>query len=194
LKAATLDGGLALVGDTPGKYAAVFGFRVKDGGDIDKAVRGVVRDLPAEQRDKDKFDFARAGSVDIHRAEPDKPDAGARALFGDSPHVWFAFREDALLLAFGGDPAEDALKNAVRQEPRAARVFHLEMALARLAPLIAEQQKGAVEAARKAFDKKGSDRVSFTVEGGKALRLRARMKAEVIKFGALLDEARKKDL
>jgi hypothetical protein len=197
LKAAALDAGLTLEGSSAGKYVAVFGLRVADGSAIEKVVKDLHKELPAGERDKVKLDFDKAGSVAIHRVEVDRKelDAGAREAFGDSPYLYVAFRGDALLASFGGDKALAALKDAVGRDPKAGRAMQVELSLSRLAPLMAREQKGAVEAARKAFgDKKDSDKVLFTIEGGKALKVRWASRAQVVKFGVLLDEARKKDL
>jgi hypothetical protein len=195
VKAATFDAGFTLNGPTADKYTLLFGFRVKNGGDIDGVFKDLLKYLPAGERDKLKLDVDKAGSTAIHRADVDKLDAQARAAFGDNPHVYFAARDDAVLAALGDEKALAALKNALGSAPKVGSVLHAEASLLRLAPLMAHEQKGAVEASKKAFgDKKDSDKIVFDVEGGKVLKVRLSAKAQVIKFGALMDELRKKDL
>jgi hypothetical protein len=194
LKAATLDFGATIDGAAVGKYVGVFAFRLKEGGDVDKALRDAAKELPAKDRDKVKFDFAKAGSVAIHRVDLDDVDAKTKEALGDDPHLYFAVRDDALLATLGGDKALAALKDAVGREPKAGRIFQAEASILRLAPLMAREQKGAVEAAKKAFgDKKDSDKVTFTIDGGKLLKIHVGAKAQIVKFGALMEAAGAKD-
>jgi hypothetical protein len=186
---ATLDFGLSLMsaGD---HYTSLFAVRVRDGRDIEKAIRDLVKDLPEKERDRITLDFDKAGAVNVHRIRPDE-DAAAKKLLGDTT-TYFSLRGDALFLAVG-DKALPALKEAVAREPKVSRPFEAELALARLAPLLEGEVKGATDVARKVFgDRKDSDRLTITVDAGKSLRVRAGMKTAVIQFFAQLDEARRK--
>ena len=85
-----------------------------------------------------------------------------------------------------------ALKEALAQTPKASAPLRVELSLAPLAAAMAKDQKAAPQAAKEAFAKdKDGDKIRFTVEGGKALRLRFEMKAQVIKFFSLLERAEK---
>lgn len=181
LKNAELDAGFTLRGPgADGLYTLVAGARVKDGASIEKALRRVARELPAEAKAAVKLDVDKVGAVAIHEITPEKVDAKTKKVFGSGP-VYFAVREDAVLVA-GGDKALSALKDALAAETAPAKVFQLELAMGRLAKLAAEEHRTAPEAAKAAFKTKGSDKVVVTLTGGASLQLRLSMKTQLIKF------------
>ena len=94
------------------------------------------------------------------------------------------------MLAAGTDGLA-AIKAAAEAAPKAGTAFRAEVALAALAPLLAQRHKAAPEAAKESFQGPGSDRVVVTLEGGKALRLRATMKAPVVGFFGRIQKAEK---
>ena len=114
LKAGELDVGFDLRG--PGAkdlYTLVVGLKVQKGADVEKLLRDVAQGRPAEQKSL-KLDVAKAGDVDIHQIIPDpnQPlDENVKRLIGDNPDIYFAIRDDAILLA-GGPDALAALKEA----------------------------------------------------------------------------------
>lgn len=184
-KAAELDAGFDIRG--PGKgglYTLIAGVRVKDGAAIEKAIKKVIAKLPEGERKQVTVDFDKAEGVAIHKAEPDKLDAQTKAMFGANP-LYFAVRKDALLISAGANGLE-AIKEGLAAAPKAARPMQVELSLARLAKLMARQQKSAPEAAKQAFKTRGSDKVLLAVEAGKALRLRLSVKTQVIAFGGLV--------
>jgi hypothetical protein len=193
LKRAQLDAGFDLRGPgEEGLYTLVLGAKVQDGAGIDRALRDVFKKIPREEKKGDvKLDVDRAGSVAIHRVVPDKMDRQARDLFGDHP-FYFAVRPDALLLSAGAKGLE-AIKEAAGAAPKPGRAAQVEMSMARMAKLMAREQKSAPEAARQAFAKDPeADKIRVTLEGGQALRLRASMKAQLVTFFSLIDQAEKK--
>ncbi|HKB39807.1 MAG TPA: hypothetical protein VKD72_25450, partial [Gemmataceae bacterium] len=193
LKAGMLDVAADLRGPSKDKlYTAVAAVRIKEGKDLDKAIRASVEKLPEKEQARVKLDAESAGDIKIHRLDVGKEfDAKAKQLLGEKP-VYFAVREDALILAMG-EEGLDALKEAVNAKARSAPLVQVQMSLARLAEVIGREQKAAPEAARKAFGKdKDGDKVYLTVEGGKALKVRAGMKGAVVRFFALIDQAEKK--
>jgi hypothetical protein len=187
LKGGELDGGLDLRGPGAGGiYTAIAGIKVQDAATIDKTLRKLAGDLPPEQRDLIKLDFDKVGAVSIHRLKPARVEKETQEILGDNP-IFLAIREDALFLA-GGEKGLEALKEALGTAPKPGRIAQAELAAARVAPLLEKENKGAVEAAKKAFgNDKDSDRVRVTVEGGDALRLRLAVKTGLVKFLGLLD-------
>ena len=183
LKSAELDVAADLRGPGDnGRYFAVAAIKVKDGAAVEKTIRQVIGGLPADQRKAISFDVEKAGSVSIHRITPDKTDEQTRQLFGDNPAVYFAVREDALLVALG-DKGLGALKEALTAEPKASKVMEIQMAMSRLAPLMAKDNKSAPEIAKEVFGKaKDGDKIRITLEGGDALKLRLGMKAQLLEF------------
>jgi hypothetical protein len=191
IQAGALDAGFDVRGPDGQVYTMVSALRLKDGANVEKALRAVVKALPegVEGFLGLKFDAEKAGAVAVHRLSPAQRDEGAKRLFGEGP-FYFAFRDDALLIAAGKDGLA-AIKEAATSAPKAGPAFRAEVALAALAPLLAQQHKSAPEAAKQAFTAPGSDRVVVTLEGGKALRLRATMKAPVVGFFGRIQQAEK---
>src|SRR5262249_36333993 len=189
LREGTLDVAGDLRGPSQDKlYTGVLAVRLKDGADLEKAIRASVDKLPAEARAKVTLDADKAGGVAVHRLNVEKDyDAKTRQNFGENP-IYFAVRDDALFVVLGHKGA-DAVKGAVGARPKAGPVARVEMSLARMVPLM-EGPKAAAESAREAFGKeKRGDTVYLTLEGGKALQLRAGMKGPVIRFFSLMDRA-----
>ncbi len=189
VKAGELDGGFDLRGpNDAGIYTAVAGVKVKNGEDIDKALHKIVADLPPEARDLIKLDFDKVDKVTIHRVAA-HGQVNRDIPLGDNP-VFVAVRDDAVLLA-AGDKGLEALKEALTTTAKASPVAQVELSLARLAPLMEKENKGAVEAAKKVFAKeKGSDKLRLTIEGGGALKLRLAMKTPIVKVLSLIDTNR----
>lgn len=188
LRAGEADAGVDLRGPSEeGLYTIVAGSRLKDGEGVDKAIRKVVAKLPAEAKSVIELDAEKAGSVAIHKITPPKVDEDTGKFLG-SGSFYVAVREDAVLVA-AGDKALEAIKEAATASPKTGRVFQIEAAIRQMAPLMEKDHKGAEAAAKKAFGKAtGSDKVRFTIEGGDALKVRLSAKAQVLKFGSLMDE------
>lgn len=183
LKAAELDAAIDVRGPSAKDlYTVVAGLKAKDGLEIEKAIKDIVKDLPAAEKAKVKFDADRAGSVSIHRVDIQKDlDEDTRKSFGDNP-LYLAFRNDAVFMTLGENGLA-AIKGAVAAPTKAAVPFKFEISLARLAPAMVATQPEAAKAAEEAFGKnKENDRVWIAVEGGKSLQVRVAMKSAVIKF------------
>ncbi len=194
LKAGELDAGFTLNGPGPkGFYAVVIGLKVRKGDDIEAAFKDALKKLPEKDREKFKIDVEKAGDVNIHSVTPDeKEDENARKTLGKDPTVYFAFRDDAVLLA-RGEGALDALKEALTTKPKAGPTVQLEASMSRLSTGANNQFPGADAAAKKAFKDGKKDKVRFIVAGGKALTVKLSMDAPVVTFSALVQEAQQKD-
>ncbi|HEY1860779.1 MAG TPA: hypothetical protein VGG61_10515 [Gemmataceae bacterium] len=194
LKAGELDAAFDLRGPSEDKtYTAVAGIKVKDGAELDKLLRKTVADLPEADKKKLTLDADKAGSVAIHEVIiTNELDAEGKAIFGEKAKAYLAIRSDAILVTLGGN-ALSTLKEAVASPVQAGKTFSFEMSMARVAPFMEKENPGATKAAEEAFGKnKDGDKVRITLEGGDKVKLRASMKAQVIKFIALVDEAKKK--
>ena len=194
LKAGELDAGFTLDGPGPkGFYAVVVGLKVRDGDDIEKAVKDALKKAPEKDREKVKLDVDKAGGVNIHSVVPDeKEDENTTKMLGKDTTVYFAFREDAILLAHG-EGALDALKEALTSKPKGGAVARLEVSMSRLSAGANSQFPGAGDAAKKAFKDGKKDKVRFAVEGGKALTVKLSMDAPVVTFSVLVQEAQQKN-
>jgi hypothetical protein len=177
-----------------GKYTGIAGVKVKEGLGIEKLFKEFLKSgqVPAEEVKRVTVDAEKVGTVNIHKIDvSDRLPPDSKELLGDGP-IYFAVRDDALLFA-GGENALEAIKEAVKAEPKTGKILQMQLSVARMAPLMAREQKAAPDAAKKAFGKeKDDDQVTITVEGGKSLQAKITVKAAVIKFVALVSEAAKK--
>lgn len=171
-----------------GKYTFVAALQVEKGLAVEKAFKDLIDQVPADGRGKLKVDDDKAGTVNIHKLSQDL-DANARELFGDVP-LYFALRDDALVVALGAEGLE-TIKTVVQAVPVTAAPVQSRLALARMAPLMAKQEKVAPEAAKQVFTQSGSDQVTLSIRGGKELKVQFRVKTPVLTFASLLDKARK---
>jgi hypothetical protein len=194
LKAGEIDAAIDLRGPSAKKhYTLVAGVKLKNGKEVEKTIKEVVKDLPAQIRDAIKLDAEKAGAVNIHGVEIDRfLDDSARELFGNEP-IYFAVRSNALYLAAGEDSLK-AIKEALAAKPGTARMIQIDLSMARLAQLMARDNPDAPKAAEKAFAKgEEGDRVHIVLEGGSAFKARISIKPAVLKFFHELEEAKKSD-
>lgn len=194
LKSGDLDTAFTLRGPGPnGKYGLVLGIKVKDGQAIEQTARDLIQSLPKGDQAKIKLDAETVGDIKVHRADVQKDfDAKTRELFGENP-LYMAFRPDAWFFAFGEGGLE-ALKEVVVAKPKAGPQIQFEMALARMAPIMAKETKNADKLAADAFGAgSDKDKLRFTVEGGKTLHARFVMKTEVVKFFSQVSQSKKGD-
>jgi hypothetical protein len=190
-KMGELDAGASLLGpDSGGLYTFLVGVKIKDGKALDQAFKDGLKESPAKVQGALSIDFAKVGEVGIHKAVPDKVDDHTRKLLGDNP-VYFAFRDDALLVS-GGAGGLEAIKGAVTAGPASGKILQLDVAAARIATHLADQHKEAPAIAKRVF-KGGDDTIRVTLEGGAALKLSLNMKAQLVKFFAELGETKKEE-
>jgi hypothetical protein len=195
LKAGVFDAGFRLGGPVADQhYTFLGGARLKDGQKLEQALRDLVNILPPREKSLVKLDAEKVGDANVHRLDAQKTfDANARQTLGDNP-IYLAVVPDALWLAAGPDGL-GAIKAALAAAPKVAPQLQVEMALARLAPAIARGNKQnasqVTQAAAKAFGQGGKDKVVFSLEGGKALRVRFVLDAPVIRFLTALPQAGK---
>jgi hypothetical protein len=192
LKSGELDVAASVRGPSASNhYSAVAGLKVQDGEAIEKALRDLVAKIPEADRSKIHVDAERAGDVNIHRIEPGKEfDKDARQKFGDHP-FYLAIRKDAVFVALGEGGLE-ALKQAISAAAAAAPGLDIDVAVARLAPLMdkSHNKQDPKEAAAKAFGGggQGKDHIHISLAGGQALQLRVEMSTAVLEFIHLLDK------
>ena len=125
VKAGELDAGVDPRG--PGAknlYTMLVGVRVKEGGEIEKLVRNTLKSLPKKDQEKVKFDVAKVGDVGIHQFLSDSAmtEENSKHMFGENPDVYFAFRDNAVLIAIGADGLA-ALKEVIAAKPKPGARF-----------------------------------------------------------------------
>lgn len=193
MKMGEFDGGMSIRGPgKDGKYSLLVGIKLVDGDALEKSFRALVKDLREEEQAKIKFDVDKAGAIKIHMLDIQKDvDAKTQSIFGDN-QLYMAFRGDAWFLA-GGEGGLALLKEALASKPKEAPQFQFEMAVKRVAPVLAKTNKDVDKALDLAFGKDSSsdDKVRITVEGGKTLRARMVVPAAVVKFFAEIGRSKK---
>ncbi len=166
------------------------GLKIRKGANVEKLLRDLLKAGPAEQKSL-KLDVAKVGNVGIHQIIPDpnQPlDDNVKRLIGDDPDIYFAIRNDAILLA-GGPDALEALKEAIAAKPKVGSIAQIEVSMSRAAQLVANENPDAPEIAKKVFKDGVKDKVRVSVQGGKALKVKLSMDAAVVTFSAQLQEA-----
>jgi hypothetical protein len=193
-KSGELDLGLNLRGpNANGFYAGVGALKLKNGLALEKEIKDLLKDAPAEDKKDLDVDFEKVKDVSIHRIRPGKDYSDdAKKIFGENP-VYVAFRDDAIFLSMG-EGGLAAIKDAITGQAKPSKTLQFEIAMGRIAKLAPpEEQPETTNAAKKAFaTAKNGDRITLSVEGGKSLKLRAAMKAQVVTFFALVAEAQEK--
>jgi hypothetical protein len=189
LKSGEVDLLVSLRGPSEGgRYTVITALKLKEGQKIEKVVREVIASdaTPETERKKIKFDAEKAGDLAIHRATiKENVDPAFKKTFGDAP-LYFAFRDDALIMTLGEGSLE-AMKEAATAKPKAGPLLQFDLALARLVPLMATSAKyaEAARAAKELFEEDSKDKgtIRVTLTGGKALTVRYRVSGAVVKFG-----------
>jgi hypothetical protein len=187
LKFTDAEWALDLRGPKPsGKYTLVGGMKAANGPTLEKAIRDVVAQIPEKERAAIKLDAEKVGEVAVHSVNTDGADEGFKKAFGDGP-AYFAVRSDAAFLAVG-EGALEALKEALKAEPKVSKPLHAEVSVAHVAEAMAKEQPEAPKAAAKAFGKgKNDDKVRVTLEAGQELKVRFVMKTPVLHFLHLME-------
>ncbi len=188
LKAGELDVGFDLRGPgDKGLYTLLTGLKIRKGADVEKLLRDLLKGDPSGK--SLKLDVAKAGDVSIHQIIPDQPlDDNVKRLIGENPDIYFAIRDDAILLA-GGPDALSVLKEAATAKPKAGPTVQVEVSMGRAAQLVANENPDAPAIAKKVFTKGVKDKFRVSVQGGKALTVKLSMDAAIVTFSAQLQEA-----
>jgi hypothetical protein len=193
LKAGRLDVAAGLRGpDASGHYTGFACVKVKDSSSIEQLAKELAPMLPEKARPALQFDAETISGMKVHAV---KPPAGevppdARRVFGDSPSALIAFPPDAVVFTVGTDPSGVIKSLLESRSPRPAPPFALQAAVGRLAPLDKNSGPVAKQVADEVFGqgRQGQDLVRITVEGGASLKVRATMKAQLIRYGVKVKE------
>jgi hypothetical protein len=191
-KAGQLDVFGCLIGpNATGKYTLTGGIKVQDASRIEKTVRELVAQIPdPKAKAAVTLDAETVGGTKAHRFIPYDMDADGRRVFGDQAKLLFAFPPDAVVVAFGADPAV-ALGHLIESSGKAGGPLRAEASIAKLAAMDPNNGTAAKTAAAAAFGgDKNAEMVRFSVEGGQALRLRLWLKAKYVTFATKMEEAR----
>lgn len=118
------DAGLAVFGpDKNEAYTAVMAV----GGDtvaLEKAFRGMVKELPKEVQELVKLDAEKAGELGVHTFTIPDGQEWTEKMFGKKATVRLAFGKDAVYLALGPDGLAE-IKRAAGLKPAAGKRFDM---------------------------------------------------------------------
>jgi hypothetical protein len=191
LKSGQLNGAVSLrlsPGAEEGNGTLVAALKLKDGEKIEQALRKVVADAPPQDREKVKWNVAKAGSVNIHRIDAQEAyDREAQKLFGKSP-IYFALAPEALFVAIGKD-GESALTKALAAKAAPGPVMQIEAEVGQVVRLSGKDHEKAI--AQKIFNNEDTGVVRVTVQGGESLRVHFEMSLSVLQFAIAVDKRNK---
>jgi hypothetical protein len=197
LKAGELDVAVALTGpDAKGHHTLLGAVGVKGGADIEKLVKDFAKDFGPFLGDAVKFDFdvEKVGAFALHSVTVNTMPDDAEKLFG-TKKVWLATSNDHI--AFSVEPDGTALKAGLKAAPAAAPVLALDVAFARLLPIVGKDLKpDEVKALLKdtfgTDSPAGRDTLSVTVTGGDALVVKGKMKGKGVRLLTGLEQFKTK--
>jgi hypothetical protein len=194
IKAAEVDLAATLSGPAGGGgHVLLAAAAVKDGKEIEKLVRDIAPHVPAAEAEF-TFDVETVGGFTLHKVEVKKADKDFERVFGTKT-VWLATSDD--LIAVSIEPDGKALKAGLAAKPAPAPVLAVEVALAKAIPLFNEDLKpdearAVVKDAFGGESPAGKDTVTVTVEGGKQLTIKAKVKGKGLRLGAAVGELKNK--
>jgi hypothetical protein len=106
-----------------GFYNVVGAVHCREGAQLEKAIREVVKVLPERERSYFKFDAGKIGDLSVHEIDM-STEAGEliQKLFGKGQKAYFAFGKNALYASYGPDGMK-MLKEAIEAKPGPAAAF-----------------------------------------------------------------------
>jgi hypothetical protein len=177
-----IDVGASVRGPAKDKYGVVGGLRLKNGRAVETALIALLKTMPEEEQKKLKFDAFKSADVSVHQYKfVEDAEDDAATIFGDQP-LYFAFRDDALVLALGVDGRqllEDTLRNAKEEAAPAATFEFSVKRVSKLLESIDEDAPGWLE--KTVGD--GIDRVRLfhaAIEGGSRLLARFAFNVQLV--------------
>lgn len=190
LKAGQADSAVTLAGpDDAGKHTLLAAFAVKEGKKVEKTVKEFAPFAPADKV-AFEFDVETVGAFTLHKVTLKQTEPEFDRVFGTKT-VWLATSDD--LIAASVEPDAKALKAGLKAAPAAVPVLAVEAALAKVVPLgqkdlKPDEAKAVIKDAFGGKSPAGQDTVTVTVEGGKQLTAKIKVKGKGVRFGALLNE------
>lgn len=192
LKAGELDAAGALIGpDAKGRYAAIGAVAVKEGKGVEKLLKDLVGQFGAfvEQAVEFKFDVEKVGDFTLHQIVVKADDEKLEKLFGTKT-VWLATSDSTFAVSVEPDGA--LLKQGLKAKAVPVPVLSGEVAVAKLLQLAQpdlkpDELKALLKDAFGDGSTTGKDTIAFSVEGGAALTLKAKIKGKAVRAFVGLD-------
>jgi hypothetical protein len=189
-KAGELDAAVSFTGpDDKGRYGLLAAVMVKDGKAIEQLAKDFAPMIPAGHAEV-TFDAAKAGRFALHKVEFKQVDREFERVFGTKT-VWLATADDCLVVSVESDGA--AIRKAVTAAPAKAGVFAAEVSLAKVIPLAdpnlkPDELKARLKEAFGDGPPAGRDAIAVSVEGGKQLSIRVKVKGKALRLAATLEQ------
>lgn len=189
-KAGNLDFASSLVGpNDKGKYTAISAVMVKNAKELEKVLKDFAPAIPGDAVEF-SFDAAKEGKFALHKIDVKIADENFENLFGTKT-VWLAVSDDCIAISI--EPEGALLKAGLKAAPAAAPVFSGEVALARLVPLVEknlkpDEVKALLKDAFGSESPSGKDTIGLSIEGGKQLSVKFKVKGKAFRLATMLDE------
>lgn len=126
IEAGAIDAAFTARGPGEKHYTGLFGLKLKDGRTIEEQLKKAVAALPKEQRDMVRFEAEKIGDTTVHSFKSDDDDEDFTKIFGNSV-MYFAFRDDAVVLGFGEQASKAVAESLSALTPQAAPAFQLDV-------------------------------------------------------------------
>ena len=141
--------------------------------------------IPEKDREKITVDAASAGEVKIHKIVADDMDAPTKKILGSNA-VYFAIRDDAILVGLGADGLAAIKEAATATGGPSAGLLNVAVSASRLAGMVPDDGGKAAKAAKEVFggNPNGADLITISAQMNQGLKLKVNVKGKVISFGA----------
>ena len=186
LKAGELDMAFSLTPTEKG-YTVIAAVGVKKGKDIEALAKDLAKQFGPMIGDAVAFDFdvEKIGNFNLHKVTVNVLPPEVEKVFGTNK-VWVAVSDD--YIAVSVEPEGKALREGLKAKAVTVPVVSIEVAAAKLVPLVARDLKpDEVKAILKdAFPDgaAGNDTVSITLTGGDQLTLKGKLKGKAVRLAA----------
>lgn len=185
IKNAELDASAVLTGpDAKGKYTLIAAVALKEGKGIEQLLKDFSAFIPGDDV-AFTFDVEKVGNFSLHKIEIKRGDREIERVFG-STTIWLATSNDCFAASIG--PDANTLKTALKGAKAVpVPVVSAEVSIAKVLPLAQpdlkpDELKALMKDAFGGDGPAGKDTLTITVEGGKQLTARAKVKGKGVKL------------
>jgi hypothetical protein len=121
-----VDAAITVRGPGSKHYSGLFGIKVKDGKKIEEQLKKSIAALSEDKRKLVKFDAEQVGNIFVHSIKDESTDASFEKIFGENV-MFFGFRDDAVVLAFGEGAAKAVGEALAALSPQPAPAIQIDV-------------------------------------------------------------------